>query len=145
MLMVGLLNHRQGFLPGGSLYSLSVLVALTADLSQILAVEANFHHCAFHSGLVAAAPTITTTMAPTAGLYFYSSKFPNHQNLEIFAFEQKLCLSSGFKRQWQKNGGRCGVCGDPWDLPQVSNFLRKNLQIIQIQMWDLSQVLYKDC
>jgi len=24
----------------------------------------------------------------------------------------------GFKRQWQKNGGRCGVCGDPWDLPQ---------------------------
>jgi len=24
----------------------------------------------------------------------------------------------GYKRQWLKNGGRCGVCGDPWDLPQ---------------------------
>lgn len=24
----------------------------------------------------------------------------------------------GFSRQWQQNGGRCGVCGDPWDVPQ---------------------------
>ena len=23
----------------------------------------------------------------------------------------------GFGRQWQKNKGRCGVCGDAWDLP----------------------------
>ena len=23
----------------------------------------------------------------------------------------------GFERQWEQNGGRCGVCGDPWDLP----------------------------
>ena len=21
----------------------------------------------------------------------------------------------GFQRQWEVNGGRCGVCGDPWD------------------------------
>jgi hypothetical protein len=25
----------------------------------------------------------------------------------------------GFSRQWQTNGGKCGVCGDPWDAPQV--------------------------
>jgi hypothetical protein len=25
----------------------------------------------------------------------------------------------GFSRQWQTNGGKCGICGDPWDLPQV--------------------------
>lgn len=24
----------------------------------------------------------------------------------------------GFSRQWQRNKGRCGVCGDPWDTPQ---------------------------
>ncbi|XP_071522308.1 uncharacterized protein [Panulirus ornatus] len=24
----------------------------------------------------------------------------------------------GFKRQWVQNRGRCGVCGDPWDLPR---------------------------
>ena len=24
----------------------------------------------------------------------------------------------GFSRQWSKNGGRCGQCGDPWDHPQ---------------------------
>ncbi|CAK1589900.1 unnamed protein product [Parnassius mnemosyne] len=23
----------------------------------------------------------------------------------------------GFTRQWNKNGGKCGVCGDPWDSP----------------------------
>lgn len=24
----------------------------------------------------------------------------------------------GFVRQWRKNHGRCGVCGDPWDVPE---------------------------
>lgn len=24
----------------------------------------------------------------------------------------------GFPRQWARNGGRCGVCGDAWDLPR---------------------------
>ena len=24
----------------------------------------------------------------------------------------------GFSRQWSKNGGKCGMCGDAWDLPQ---------------------------
>ena len=23
----------------------------------------------------------------------------------------------GFDRHWEENGGKCGVCGDPWDLP----------------------------
>ena len=23
----------------------------------------------------------------------------------------------GFERHWEKNEGRCGVCGDPWDQP----------------------------
>ncbi|XP_023332921.1 uncharacterized protein LOC111704804 [Eurytemora carolleeae] len=24
----------------------------------------------------------------------------------------------GYTRQWQTNGGKCGICGDPWDSPQ---------------------------
>ncbi|XP_067015709.2 uncharacterized protein [Anabrus simplex] len=24
----------------------------------------------------------------------------------------------GFNRQWQRNGGKCGICGDPWDSPK---------------------------
>ncbi|XP_068158063.1 uncharacterized protein [Drosophila tropicalis] len=24
----------------------------------------------------------------------------------------------GFTRQWKRNGGKCGECGDPWDMPQ---------------------------
>lgn len=24
----------------------------------------------------------------------------------------------GFTRQWKTNGGKCGECGDAWDLPQ---------------------------
>lgn len=27
----------------------------------------------------------------------------------------------GWARQHQRNGGKCGVCGDAWDLPQVSS------------------------
>ncbi|KAJ1524500.1 hypothetical protein ONE63_010995 [Megalurothrips usitatus] len=25
----------------------------------------------------------------------------------------------GFSRQWERNKGRCGICGDPWDTPQL--------------------------
>lgn len=24
----------------------------------------------------------------------------------------------GLSRQWQRNGGKCGECGDAWDLPE---------------------------
>ncbi|XP_022196376.2 uncharacterized protein LOC111053758 [Nilaparvata lugens] len=35
---------------------------------------------------------------------------PNYNDHELFC--------GGFSRMWSKNGGKCGVCGDPWDLPQ---------------------------
>ena len=35
---------------------------------------------------------------------------PNFNDHEIYC--------GGFTRQWQVNGGKCGVCGDPWDSPQ---------------------------
>lgn len=24
----------------------------------------------------------------------------------------------GFTRQWKRNSGKCGECGDPWDIPE---------------------------
>ncbi|RLU26260.1 hypothetical protein DMN91_000053 [Ooceraea biroi] len=30
------------------------------------------------------------------------------------------CYCGGFTRQWQRNKGNCGICGDPWDSPTVS-------------------------
>ncbi|EGI60760.1 hypothetical protein G5I_11002 [Acromyrmex echinatior] len=27
------------------------------------------------------------------------------------------CYCGGFTRQWQRNKGKCGICGDPWDSP----------------------------
>lgn len=30
------------------------------------------------------------------------------------------CYCGGFTRQWQRNKGKCGICGDPWDSPTVS-------------------------
>ncbi|XP_071447948.1 uncharacterized protein [Hetaerina americana] len=33
-----------------------------------------------------------------------------------FQDHEQFC--GGFSRQWQRNGGKCGVCGDPWDAPQ---------------------------
>jgi len=34
------------------------------------------------------------------------------------------CYCGGFTRQWQRNKGKCGICGDPWDSSIVSE--RKN-------------------
>jgi hypothetical protein len=36
---------------------------------------------------------------------------PNYNDHESYC--------GGFTRQWQTNGGKCGICGDAWDLPQV--------------------------
>ncbi|XP_042873807.1 uncharacterized protein LOC122254270 [Penaeus japonicus] len=35
---------------------------------------------------------------------------PNYNDHEIYC--------GGYARQWQRNGGKCGPCGDPWDAPQ---------------------------
>jgi hypothetical protein len=37
---------------------------------------------------------------------------PNYNDNELYC--------GGFTRQYQTNGGKCGICGDPWDAPQVS-------------------------
>lgn len=29
------------------------------------------------------------------------------------------CYCGGFTRQWQRNKGKCGICGDPWDSSTV--------------------------
>lgn len=34
---------------------------------------------------------------------------PNYNDHELFC--------GGFSRQWQKNNGKCGECGDAWDSP----------------------------
>lgn len=30
-----------------------------------------------------------------------------------YDYNQMFC--GGMTRQWEVNGGRCGICGDPWD------------------------------
>lgn len=37
---------------------------------------------------------------------------PNYNDHELYC--------GGYSRQWQSNGGKCGICGDAWDLPKVS-------------------------
>lgn len=34
---------------------------------------------------------------------------PNYNDHELYC--------GGFTHQWQKNDGKCGECGDPWDSP----------------------------
>lgn len=36
---------------------------------------------------------------------------PNYNDHELYC--------GGFSRHYQKNGGKCGICGDAWDLPKV--------------------------
>lgn len=33
------------------------------------------------------------------------------------------CYCGGFSRQWQRNKGKCGICGDPWDAAEVNNLM----------------------
>lgn len=37
---------------------------------------------------------------------------PNYNDHELYC--------GGYSRQWQRNGGKCGICGDAYDLPKVS-------------------------
>lgn len=37
------------------------------------------------------------------------------------------CYCGGFTRQWQRNKGKCGICGDPWDSSTVSLPEKKNV------------------
>ena len=39
---------------------------------------------------------------------------PNYNDHELYC--------GGYSRQWRTNGGKCGICGDPWDTKQVCNF-----------------------
>ena len=32
--------------------------------------------------------------------------------------EPKINLVDLFQNQWQVNGGKCGICGDPWQGPR---------------------------
>ena len=36
---------------------------------------------------------------------------PNYNDHELYC--------GGYSRQWRTNGGKCGICGDPWDTKQV--------------------------
>lgn len=38
---------------------------------------------------------------------------PNYNDHELYC--------GGYSRQWGTNGGKCGICGDPWDSKQVKN------------------------
>ncbi|KAK2580245.1 hypothetical protein KPH14_012499 [Odynerus spinipes] len=32
-------------------------------------------------------------------------------------YNDNECYCGGFNRQWERNNGKCGICGDPWDAP----------------------------
>jgi len=53
-----------------------------------------------------------------ASMWRYGFKAPPDYN-------DHECYCGGFTRQWQRNKGKCGICGDPWDSPVVSH-LKKN-------------------
>lgn len=38
---------------------------------------------------------------------------PNYNDHELYC--------GGYSRQWQNNGGKCGICGDAWDMPKVGS------------------------
>lgn len=37
--------------------------------------------------------------------------------MSLASLRDDLQDCGGFQVQWRVHGGRCGVCGDPWDTP----------------------------
>lgn len=52
---------------------------------------------------------------------------PNYSDHELYC--------GGYSRQWRTNGGKCGICGDPWDTKQV---LQKTVVINIYSLCNLS-------
>ena len=50
---------------------------------------------------------------PPSRVSAWRSGFPTQAN-----YNDHETNCGGFGRQWQRNGGRCGVCGDPFDEAQ---------------------------
>lgn len=54
-----------------------------------------------------------------ASMWRYGFKTPhNYNDHELYC--------GGYTRQWQRNNGKCGICGDPWDIKLVSYYLLKH-------------------
>ena len=50
----------------------------------------------------------------------------------------------GYSRQHQRNGGKCGVCGDAWDLPRVSIVrVQSIINSLEFYLWIFSLVHMK--
>lgn len=42
------------------------------------------------------------------------------KHLANYDHNQMYC--GGFLKQWQENGGRCGICGDDWSQPEPRDY-----------------------
>ena len=135
MLMADSLNRRQGFLLGGNIIFLSVDIL---DLCRVLKLR-------LFSRFGGSSPHHHNDHGTNCGFYpflFIVFHFEVWQKKIRWLFDRYIGKHTqtlpdihiqipfysivwsvrGFKRQWAQNGGRCGVCGDPWDLPQVTIF-----------------------
>ncbi|XP_050070224.1 uncharacterized protein LOC126558278 [Anopheles maculipalpis] len=68
----------------------------------LVLIAANFEPCSGHGRL------IEPPSRASAWRYGFSTP-PNYNDHELYC--------GGFNRQWQKNEGKCGECGDPFDAP----------------------------
>ncbi|XP_061198092.1 uncharacterized protein LOC133206178 [Saccostrea echinata] len=61
------------------------------------------------------------TLIPGALGHGYLQDPPSRSSMWRFGFntphnyDDNQLFCGGFDRQWNKNGGKCGICGDPWD------------------------------
>ncbi|XP_053680772.1 uncharacterized protein LOC128731665 [Anopheles nili] len=77
-------------------------VVITALVPLFLLVAIGVELCAGHGRL------IEPPSRASAWRYGFSTP-PNYNDHELYC--------GGFNRQWQKNEGKCGECGDPFDAP----------------------------
>ena len=61
---------------------------------------------------------------------------PNYNDHESYC--------GGFTRQWQTNGGKCGICGDPWDEKEVRSFIQWSRICSFLTNYPYDLEVYKD-
>lgn len=69
----------------------------------IIAIALNIQHCDGHGRL------IEPPSRASAWRYGFNTP-PDYNDHELYC--------GGFTRQWKRNEGKCGVCGDAWDMPE---------------------------
>ena len=89
-------------------------ISFTFSIKSLNQLEHEYHTPSEHISLIAADIGISKFLVYFRLFFFGRYGFNTPEN-----YNDHELYSGGWTKQHQTNNGKCGVCGDPFDLPQV--------------------------